>query len=205
MGRNLSPQCRLCRRLGVKLFLKGSRCFSPLCPLEKKGAVPPGVHGNSFRRLSAYGKQLAEKQKIKALYGLSEHHLKRYFDEARRHRKETDTALWQILESRLDNVLFRLGFAPNRRTARQLVNHKKVFVDGKRVTIPSYRVKPGQLVSLDKKALEIPQVNKTIEENPPLPSWLKKKALVGKVVKLPSKEDIKEDIDVALIIEFYSR
>jgi len=147
----------------------------------------------------------AEKQKVKALYGLSEHHLKRYFNEARRYREETDVALWQILESRLDNVLFRLGFAPNRRTARQLINHKKVFVDGKRVTIPSYRVKPGQLVSLDKKALEIPQVNKAVEENSPLPSWLKKKALVGKVVKLPSKEDIKEDIDVALIIEFYSR
>jgi len=198
MGRNIGPQCRICRRLGVKLFLKGKRCFSPSCPIERKGAIAPGVHGRRFSRPSPYKKQLLEKQKLKVSYGISERQLKNYFKKARKSGGETDLALMQMLESRLDNVIFRLGLTPNRKTARQLVNHGKVVVDSRRVTVPSFSVKPGQIVAIKEEA------STYSEKITPLP-WLKRKALVGKMIRWPKKEELDTQVDILSIVEFYSR
>ena len=206
MSRYTGPKCRLCRREKVKLFLKGDRCFSPNCPIEKKGAVPPGQHGlKSSRRQSDYGKQLREKQKTKRIYGLTESHLKNYFQKAIKVRQTTGEFLLQMLESRLDNIIYRLGFVSSRNLARQLVSHKHILIDGKKVNIPSYQLKPGQVVSLDKKALDLPEVKKSLAEKTKLPDWLKKKAAVGQMVRLPKRDEIEGDIDEQLIVEFYSR
>jgi len=205
MGRSIGPQCRICRRLGVKLFLKGKRCFSPSCPIERKGAIAPGVHGERFERSSPYKKQLLEKQKLRASYGISEYQLKNYFEKARKGGRKTDLVLMQMLESRLDNVIFRLGLTPNRKTARQLVNHGKVMIDNRRVTIPSFSVKPGQVIAIKEEVSEIPQVRDTYSEKViPLP-WLKRKALVGKMVRWPKKEELDTQVDILSIVEFYSR
>ena len=206
MSRYTGPKCRLCRREKVKLFLKGDRCFSANCPIEKKGAVPPGQHGlKSSRRQSDYGKQLREKQKTKRIYGLTERHLKNYFQKAIKVRQATGEFLLQMLESRLDNIFYRLGFVSSRNLARQLVTHRHVLIDGKKVNIPSYQLKPGQVVSLDKKALDLPEVKKSLAEKTKLPDWLKKKAAVGQMVRLPKRDEIEGDIDEQLIVEFYSR
>jgi len=199
------PKCRQCRRLGVKLFLKGERCFTHACPLERKGAIPPGVHGKRFSRPSSYKDQLTEKQKLKVSYGLSERQLKKYFEEARRGKEETDFVLFQLLESRLDSVVFRLKLVPNRRTARQLISHGHVLVDGKKVQAASYQVKVGQTITLNKEAMKIPTVAKAVEEKEtPLP-WLKRQALVGKLERLPAKEEVDAGADILRIIESYSR
>jgi len=205
MRRNIGPQCRICRRLGVKLFLKGKRCFSPSCPIERKGVIAPGVHGRKFSRPSSYKKQLLEKQKLKALYGISERQMKSCFKKARKSGKETDLILIQRLESRLDNVIFRLGLAPNRKTARQLVGHGKVVVNGQRVTIPSFSVKPGQVIAIKEEASRIPQVRDTYSNKVAPPPWLERKALVGKMIRWPKKEELETQVDVRSIIEFYSR
>jgi len=205
MGRNNGPQCRICRRLGVKLFLKGKRCFSPSCPIERKGAIAPGVHGRRFSRPSPYKKQLLEKQKLKVSYGISERQLKNYFKKARESGKETDLIFMQMLESRLDNVIFRLGLAPNRKTVRQLINHGKVMVDSRRVTIPSFSVKPGQVVAIKEEASKIPQVRDAYSEKVTPSPWLKRKALIGKMIRWPKKEEINTQVDIRSIIEFYSR
>jgi small subunit ribosomal protein S4 len=206
MSRYTGPKCRLCRREKTKLFLKGDRCFSANCPIEKKGAVPPGQHGlKSSQRQSDYGKQLREKQKTKRIYGLTERHLKNYFQKAIKVRQTTGEFLLQMLESRLDNIFYRLGFVSSRNLARQLVTHKHVLVDGKKVNIPSYQLKPGQVVSLDKKALDLTEVKKSLAEKTKLPDWLKKKAAVGQMVRLPKRDEIEGDIDEQLIVEFYSR
>ena len=206
MSRYTGPKCRLCRREKVKLFLKGDRCYSANCPIEKKGAVPPGQHGlKSSQRQSDYGKQLREKQKTKRIYGLAESHLKNYFQKAIKVRQTTGEFLLQMLESRLDNIIYRLGFVSSRNLARQLVSHKHVLVDGKKVNIPSCQLKPGQVVSLDKKALDLSEVKKSLAEKTKLPDWLKKKAAVGQMVRLPKRDEIEGDIDEQLIVEFYSR
>lgn len=206
MSRNIGPKCRLCRREKMKLFLKGERCFSANCPIEKKGAVPPGQHGlKSLRRQSDYGKQLREKQKIKRIYGLSETQMKNYFQKAIKVRQATGEFLLQMLESRLDNLVCRLGFVLSRALARQLVTHRHVLVDGKKVNIPSYQLKPGQVVSFDKKALDLAEVKKSLAEKPKLPDWLKRKAAVGQMVRLPKRDEIEGNIDEQLIVEFYSR
>jgi len=206
MSRNIGPKCRLCRREKMKLFLKGERCFSAACPIEKKGAVPPGQHGlKSLRRQSDYGKQLREKQKVKRIYGLSETQLKNYFQKAIKVRQATGEFLLQMLESRLDNLVCRLGFVASRALARQLVTHRHILVDGKKVNIPSYQLKPGQVVSLDKKALDLTEIKKSLAEKPKLPDWLKRKAAVGQMVRLPKRDEIGSDIDEQLIVEFYSR
>jgi small subunit ribosomal protein S4 len=190
----------------MKLFLKGERCFSAACPIEKKGAVPPGQQGlKSSRRPSDYGKQLREKQKAKRLYGLSESHLKNYFQKAIKVKQATGEVLLQMLESRLDNVVYRLGFVSSRNLARQLVSHRHVLVDGEKVNIPSYQLKPSQVVSLDKKALDLTEVKKSLAEKPKLPAWLKRKAAVGQIVRLPKRDELEGDIDEQLIVEFYSR
>ncbi|MBM3205721.1 30S ribosomal protein S4 [Candidatus Shapirobacteria bacterium] len=206
MSRYLEAKCKLCRREKMKLFLKGERCFNN-CPIEKKGAVPPGQHGlkSSTRRMSDYGRQLREKQKIKRIYGLSERQLKNYFQKSFKVKKATSEVLLQTLERRLDNVLYRLGFVPARSLARQLVNHGHVLVDGRQVDIPSYQLKPSQIVSLKQKALEMALVKKSLGEKTKLPDWLKKKAAVGQMVRLPQRDEIEADIDDQLIVEYYSR
>ena len=207
MARYLDSKCRLCRREGTKLFLKGERCFSPKCPLEKKGAVAPGQHGLKMRRrLSEYGVQLREKQKAKRTYGVLERQFRRYFKKAFKKRGVTGEALLQLLEPRLDNVVYRLGFVPSRSVARQLVRHGHILVDGKKVDIPSYQVKPGQVINLNPKAMKMEVVKKSLaEKKKEIPSWLQKKAAVGKIIRLPTREEIGADIAEQLIVEYYSR
>ena len=207
MARYLDSKCRLCRREGTKLFLKGERCFSPKCPLEKKGAVAPGQHGLKMRRrLSEYGVQLREKQKAKRTYGVLERQFRRYFKKAFKKRGVTGEALLQLLELRLDNVVYRLGFVPSRSVARQLVHHGHILVDGKKVDIPSYQVKPGQVINLNPKAMKMEVVKKSLaEKKKEIPSWLQKKAAVGKIIRLPTREEIGADIAEQLIVEYYSR
>jgi len=197
----------LCRREGVKLFLKGERCYSIKCPVEKKGAVPPGQHGlKSGRRLSDYGKQLREKQKAKRLYGVLERQFKRYFYQASKAKKQVGESLLQMLESRLDNIVYRLGLTPSRSVARQLVTHGHVLVDGQKTTIPSYQVKPGQVITLTTKGLKVDQVKEVLKNKDyKVPEWLLRKAAVGKLVRLPERDEIEADINEDLIIEFYSR
>lgn len=201
-----SKKCRLCRAAGEKLFLKGERCLVK-CPIDRKGAVPPGQHGAKRRRKpSDYGVRLAEKQKLKRIYGVSEKELKKYFEEARKVREATGEAMLQILESRLDNLVYRLGFAPSRRLARQLVSHKHVLVNGKPVNIPSYRVKIGEVISLDEAGMKVPEVKKALENKDfTVPKWLERKAAAGKVVRLPVREEIEANVSEQLIVEFYSR
>jgi len=207
MARYLDSKCRLCRREGTKLFLKGERCFSPKCPLEKKGAVAPGQHGLKMRRrLSEYGVQLREKQKAKRTYGVLERQFRRYFKKAFKKRGVTGEALLQLLELRLDNVVYRLGLVPSRSVARQLVHHGHILVDGKKVDIPSYQVKPGQVINLNPKAMKIEVVKKSLaEKKKEIPSWLQKRAAVGKIIRLPTREEIGADIAEQLIVEYYSR
>jgi len=199
-------KCRLCRREKTKLFLKGERCFSPKCPLERKGAVPPGVHGlKSSARLSDYGLQLREKQKMKRFYGVRETQFKNYFRRAAKMGGDVGENLARLLETRLDNVIYRLGLAPSRRTARQLVSHGFVKVNGNKVTIPSYQVKEKDVIEVSSRIEKIPYIDKWLKREVEIPDWLKRKGLIGQVVSLPKKEHFPNDIDTSLVIEFYSR
>lgn len=207
MARYTEAKCRLCRREGTKLFLKGERCYSPKCPIERKGAVTPGQHGPKKQgRLSDFGRQLREKQKAKRVYGVLERQFKNYFKKAIKNRQATGEKLLQLLETRLDNAVFRLGLVPSRSVAREIVTHGHVFVNGKKVNIPSYQIKPGEVVSLKPKLLELDLVKKAISEKErKIPAWLEKKVAVGKMVRFPKREEIDVDLDEHLIIEFYSR
>jgi small subunit ribosomal protein S4 len=207
MARDTDAKCRRCRREGVKLFLKGERCYSPKCPIERKGAVPPGEHGTRGRkRLSEYGQQLREKQKARRLYGVLERQFRRYFEKAAKNPQATGEVLLQLLESRLDNLVFRLGLAPSRSVARQLVSHGHVYVNEKRVNIASFQVKPGDTIRLGEKAMKIPAVEKNwSERSKNLPSWLQRKGPVGKITRLPNRKEVESGIDDKLIVEYYSR
>lgn len=200
MGRYTGPKDRLSRREGFDLFNKGGK----LTRLN----VPPGQHGpkGTRRRVSQYGKQLREKQKVKRLYGVMEKQFRKYVEMALSSPGNSGEVLLSLLERRLDNVIFRLGFVPTRPGARQLVTHRHVFVDGKKVNIPSYFVKPGEVISLGSKAIEVPAVKKLLSvKEPNIPAWLSRKAAAGKVKRLPKREDITEAISEQDIIEFYSR
>lgn len=205
MGRYTDAKCRLCRREGIKLFLKGDRCYSPKCPIEKKGAVPPGQHGMRRRRQEDYGEQLREKQKAKRMYGVLERQFRSYFQKAAKAKETTGEKLLQLLELRLDNALFRSGLTPSRSVARQLISHGHVLVNGKRVDIPSYQLKVGQAFSLKAKAIENEQVKKALADKGRSPGWIQRKAVVGKVARLPEREEMPRDIDENLIIGYYSR
>lgn len=207
MARYTDAKCRLCRREGVKLFLKGERCYSPKCPIERKGGVPPGQHGPRGRkRLSEYGYQLREKQKAKRLYGVLERQFRRYVGEAAKNPQATGEVLFQLLESRLDNIVYRLGLTPSRSVARQLASHGHVYVNDKRVNVASYQVKPGDTVRLDDKAMKIPAVEKNWADRAKnTPKWLQRKGPVGKIVRLPEREEVESGIDDKLIVEYYSR
>jgi small subunit ribosomal protein S4 len=199
MARYTGPKDRLSRREGFDLFGKGAKLT--------RLAVPPGVHGpKGLRTSSQYGRQLREKQKVKRLYGVLEKQFRNYVQEALKSRGNTGERLIQLLESRLDNVIYRLGFVPTRPAARQLVSHRHVLVNGKKVNIPSYRVRPGETIGITAKGLSVPAVKAMFEiKDFKLPSWLEKKAAVGKVVSQPKAEDIVEPISVQDIVEFYSR
>jgi len=209
MARYLDAKCRLCRSSGVKLFLKGERCYSGKCPIEKKGVVPPGEHGQKKKgkkQLSKYGEQLLEKQKLKRFYGVLERQFRIYFQKARRVKEATGEALIQLLERRLDNVVYRLGFTPSRSMAKQLIRAGGVLVDGKRVDIPSYQVKVGQTISLKPRFLNIDFVTNSLNEKErKIPEWLQRKAGVGKINRLPTRDEVDIDINEDLIVEFYSR
>jgi small subunit ribosomal protein S4 len=200
MGRYTGPKDRLSRREGFDLFGKGGK----LSRLN----VLPGVHGpkGAGRAPSQYGRQLREKQKAKRFYGIMERQFKGYVVKALRSKKNTADVLFSFLESRLDNVLVRLGLANSRPQARQLVSHRHVLVNGKRVNIPSYNVKPGDTITLSSKAMEISSILKLLkDEEVQVPEWLARKAAAGKVVRLPKRDDVPESFDEAEIIEFYSR
>lgn len=199
MARYTGPKDRLSRREGFDLFGKGAK----LTRLN----VPPGLHGpKGVRRQSQYGKQLREKQKVRRMYGLLERQFKRYVDKALKAKGNTGETLLVSLERRLDNMVFRLGFTPTRASARQLVSHRHVFVNGKRVNIPSYQVKPGDTVTLSSKAMKIPVIKKLLEEkDAKYPGWLKRKAAAGQVGRIPNRDDIVEPISEQDIVEYYSR
>ena len=208
MARYINEQCRICRREGQKLFLKGERCYSDKCSISRRNYAP-GQHGQKRTKLSEYGIQLREKQKVKAYYGVQEKQFRRYFQMASNKKGVTGEILLQILESRLDNVVYRLGYGKSRAQARQFVNHGQFEVNGKKVNIPSYLVKSGDVISVR----EIKKDNKTIkinaEENEkrPLPEWLEKDSekLSGKVIRLAAREDIDIPIEEHLIVELYSK
>lgn len=207
MARYIGPKFRLDRREGTNLLLKGKRSISPKHPLEKKGPVPPGQHGNKrAKKLSGYGVQLREKQKTKRMYGVLERQFQKYYAEAMR-RGEKGEGLLRLLETRLDNTVYRLGFAVSRAQARQLVNHGHVLVDNKKVTIPSYAVHDGQVITLKEKSQSLPGVKEGLElaENTAMPGWLERKALVGKISRMPNRDEMPVEINENLIIEYYSR
>lgn len=199
MARYTGPKDRLSRREGFDLFGGGAKIT--------RLNVPPGVHGPKRRGISSqYGKQLREKQKVKRLYGVLERQFKKYVAMALKSRGNTGEKLLSLLELRLDNVVYRLGFAPSRPAARQLVSHRHVLADGKKVNIPSYQLKVGQTVSLTTRGMKVPTVAKLLKEKPTkLPSWLERKAAVGKISREPKREDITEPISEHDVVEFYSR
>ena len=207
MAKYIDAKCRLCRREGVKLFLKGARCYSAKCPIEKRGGQIPGQHGKKQGRprLSGYGVQLREKQKAKRFYGILESQFHRYYEESIKSPQNTGEVLMQLLETRLDSVVYRLGLTLSRSLARQLVTHGNVLVNGKKIDVPSYAVKPGQVVSVSPRGAKINFVAEAVKVEARLPGWLSRKDIVGKMERLPGRDEIPGDIKENLIIEFYSR
>lgn len=210
MARMLEPSCRQCRREGVKLFLKGDKCQGAKCTLVKRNYIP-GQHGLSRRsKMSDYNMQLREKQKVKRIYGILEKQFRNYFERADRKEGVTGEHLLQLLETRLDNIVYRLGFASSRKQARQLVSHDHFCVDGKKVNIPSYQLKPGQVVSVIKESAKnekIVGMFETQTKKTDVPSWLKydSKKLSGELIALPSRLELDSDINEQLIVELYSK
>jgi small subunit ribosomal protein S4 len=208
MSRYTGPVCRLCRREGTKLFLKGDRCFSEKCGVERR-AYPPGQHGQSRTRVSDYGLQLREKQKVKRMYGVQEAQFRLAMGAASRMRGRTGENLLSLLERRLDNVVFRLGFVTSRAEARQLVRHGHFEVDRRKVDVPSFRVKAGSKIRLRESSREITRITESLEalERRSVPGWLEldKESFEGVVKALPTREDITMPIQEQLIVELYSR
>ncbi len=211
MARYTGPVCKLCRREGEKLFLKGERCFTPKCALEKR-SYPPGMHGRRSqfrRRVSDYGVQLREKQKARRIYGVMERQFRRYFREAERRPGMTGSNLLRLLETRLDNVVYRLGFASSRAQARQLVRHGHFQVNGRKTDIPSYLVEPGDEIAVGDNSKGKPyfrDLAKGLEEKA-VPGWLSLdlESLTARVLDLPSKEEVETPISEQLVVEYYSR
>lgn len=209
MARYTGPVCRLCRREKMKLFLKGDRCFKEKCAIERRG-YPPGQHGGRrARRVLGYGLQLREKQKVKRNYGILETQFRNYFKEADRLRGITGENLLVLLERRLDNVVYSLGFASSRAQARQLVRHGHVLLDGRKTTIPSLQVREGQTVAIKEASRKNDQIRASVEtaRGRGVPEWLELDAenFTGRATRLPIREDIKLPIQEQLIVELYSR
>jgi len=208
MARYTDAVCRLCRRENQKLFLKGDRCYTGKCAMERR-AFAPGQHGQGRSKTSEYGSQLREKQKAKRYYGLLEGQFRSYFEMASKKKGQTGENLLALLESRLDNVVYRLGFAMSRPEARQLVLHGHFTVNGRKVNIPSFLVKPGMVITLKESSKGLEKIKNNIEANSfrQAPKWLEydANALTGKVVGIAQKEDIDFPIEEHLIVELYSK
>ena len=208
MARYTDEQCRICRREGQKLFLKGSRCYTDKCSISRRNYAP-GQHGQKRAKLSEYGTQLREKQKTKSYYGVGEKQFRGYFEMASNKKGITGENLLQILESRLDNVVYRLGFGVSRPQARQLVTHGNIEVNGKKVDIASYLVKAGDVISIREVRKDNPVVKENMEANSvrPLPEWLEvdREKMSGKVIRLANREDIDLPVEEHLIVELYSK
>lgn len=208
MARYNDSKCRLCRREGGKLFLKGEKCFTEKCPVEKR-AYAPGQHGQQKSRLSDYGKQLREKQKLRRIYGILERQFENYYKEAARHKGSTGEGLLKMLESRLDNVAYRMGFGVSRSEARQLVRHNAVRVNGRRVNIPSYQVRPNDLIEVSTSAQEQLRIKAALEAagQRGIPEWLDVdvKAMKGTFKSVPERNDLPSDINESLVVALYSK
>lgn len=200
MARYTGPKRKLSRREGLPLFQKDEKI------LERKGIVVPGQHARArHRKLSEYGLQLREKQKAKRTFGILERQFRRYFKKASKVKGATGLHLLLGLETRLDNIVYRLGLTKSRNEARQFVTHGHITVDGKKVSIPSFALKVDQIVALSPKIVDNIQVKRSLEENQTLPEWLERKATVGKVLRLPEREEMEQSINEQLIVEYYSR
>lgn len=209
MARYREAVCRLCRREGMELYLKGDRCFTDKCAIKRRG-YPPGQHGQRrMKKHSDYGVQLREKQKARRIYGLLEKQFHNYFEKADRMKGKTGDNLLILLERRLDNVVFKLGFAVTRRESRQLVRHGHFLVKGRRVNIPSFLVRPGDVVEMRERSRKIPSVNESLDAvvRKGIPAWLEleRENFRGSVKNSPSRADITEPIQEQLIVELYSK
>ena len=209
MARYAGPVCRLCRREAMKLFLKGERCYGEKCAIERRN-VPPGQHGKGRRqRLMGYGLQLREKQKVKRMYGVLERQFRRYFEEADRQKGVTGETLLQLLERRLDNVVYRLGFAASRPQARQLVRHGHFTVNGRRADIPSFSVRAGDVVAVRASSAKNPAILYAMEEvkGRGIPEWLQLdgQALSGRLTAAPTRDQLNLPVREQLIVELYSK
>lgn len=209
MARNLDPKCRQCRREGEKMFLKGEKCFTDKCSIERR-SYAPGQHGQkSGQRLSGYGQQLREKQKIRRLYGILERQFRKTFAEASRRKGQTGENLLQLLEGRLDSVAYRMGFGASRAEARQIVRHNGVLVNGKRVNIPSFNLKPGDVIQLTDAARVHLRTKAAIEaaESRGFPEWVDvdAKAAKGTFKAYPVRDELPPSIKEGLVVELYSR
>lgn len=206
MAKYIEADCRLCRREGTKLFLKGERCLSKKCAMERRPVVP-GQHGMSRKKFTEYGKQLREKQKVKRAYGLLEKQMHAYYEEAERLNGITGETMLSLIERRLDNVVYRMGIGSSRAEARQIVNHGHICVNGKRVDIPSYQVKAGDVISVKENKRQKEMFKALKEVKVVMPKWLEFDAtkLEGRILELPKRDDIDLAIEEHLIVELYSR
>ena len=208
MARYTGPVCRLCRREGIKLYLKGDRCFSEKCAIDKR-QTPPGQHGQGRRRSSEFGLQLREKQKARRFYGVLEKQFESYYEEAARRQGVTGENLLQLLETRFDNVVYRLGFGASRKEARQLVRHGHFLVNGHRVDIPSYIVRVGDVISIREKSQQAGRLKELMEaaQTKTIAAWLELDLTTfsGKVARLPARDEIDTPVAEQMIVEHYSR
>jgi len=209
LARYIGPKCRLCRREGEKLFLKGEKCFSSKCAMENR-AFPPGQHGQARRgRMSDYATQLREKQKLRRIYGVLENQFRAYYKEADRRKGSTGENLLQLLESRLDNVVYRMGFGASRSEARQLVRHKAITVNGRKVTIPSCQVKAGDVIAVDEKAAKQLRIRAAADaaSQRGLVDWVDVdlNKLEGVYKSVPERSELPSDINEHLVVELYSK
>lgn len=206
MAKYTDPDCRLCRREGCKLFLKGDRCISPKCAMEKR-PVAPGQHGLGRKKVTDYGEQLREKQKVKRAYGLLEKQFREYYEKATRMKGVVGENMLSLLERRLDNVIYRMGIGDSRAQSRQIVNHGHICVNGRVVNIPSYSVKVGDVVSIKESKQDIEKFKQLRGIKITMPKWLEfnTDAMTGKILDLPKRDDIDLNIREHMIIELYSR
>jgi len=208
VARNLDAKCRQCRREGEKLFLKGEKCFTDKCAIERRN-YPPGQHGQKSGRLSGYGVQLREKQKVRRIYGLLERQFRKVYHAAEQAKGITGETLLQLLERRLDTVAYRMGFGSSRTEARQVVRHNGILVNGKRVSIPSFQCRPGDVIEVAQKAKDQLRIKGAAEaaEGRGFPEWLEvdPKALKGKFKNRPQRSELPSTINESLVVELYSK
>ncbi len=206
MARTIEPDCRQCRREGRKLFLKGERCLTKKCAMERRPVIP-GQHGASRKRVTEYGLQLREKQKVKRMYGILERQFREYYETASKSKTATGAEMLSLIERRLDNVIYRMGIGSSRAECRQIVNHGHICVNGKRVSICSYRVKVGDVITVKENKRELEMFKALKGMKIVVPKWLEfdSETLTGKILANPTREDIDSDIKEQLIVELYSR